>query len=83
MTRHFFVRTFAIAPQDLYKPRLDELQFCSCSYSSILASDQRELGAGRPAGRSADSVRQPSASNPLFIRDGACFWSVESGRKEV
>jgi hypothetical protein len=67
VTRHFFVRTFAIAPQDLYKLKLDAVLSCNCSSSIIVASDQEERGVGRPAGRSDNSVHQPSASTPCLF----------------
>jgi hypothetical protein len=83
VTIHFFVRTFAIAPQDLYKLKLDALQSCSCSSSTIVASDQEERGVGRPAGRSADSIHKPSVSTPLFVFDNASLSSIRRIRKEA
>jgi hypothetical protein len=81
VTRHFFVRALAIALQDLYKRKINALQSYSCSYSVIVASDQEERSVRRPAGRSADNIRQTSASTPLFVHDSASLSSIRRSRK--
>lgn len=48
-----------------------------------MASDQEERGVGRPAGRSVDSVHQPSASTPLFVFDSASLLGIRRSRKDA